>query len=124
MLLLVALLPDQLPPLAVQLVALFALQFALGELWQSWGIEPDAVLGAGVGEYSAAVISGVLSCEDALKLIAERARILRLAPEGVELNRMLDAFELASCHEQTGGDVEVQPRSGEEAQWLDQPIRR
>ncbi len=45
--------------------ALFALEFALAELWRSWGIEPDAVLGAGVGEYAAAVISGVMSCEDA-----------------------------------------------------------
>jgi acyl transferase domain-containing protein/acyl-CoA synthetase (AMP-forming)/AMP-acid ligase II/acyl carrier protein len=74
-------------------VALFALEFALGLLWQSWGIEPDAVLGAGVGEYAAAVISEVVSCEDALKLIVERARILRLAPDDVELNRMLDEFE-------------------------------
>jgi len=74
-------------------VALFALEFALGELWRSWGIEPDAVLGAGVGEYAAAVISEVMSCEDALKLIAERASILRLAPDDGELNRMLDEFE-------------------------------
>jgi len=74
-------------------VALFALEFALGELWRSWGIEPDAVLGVGVGEYSAAVISDVMSCEDALKLIAERARILRLTPESGALNRMLDKFE-------------------------------
>lgn len=74
-------------------VALFALEFALAELWKSWGIEPDAVLGAGVGEFAAAVISGVISCEDALKLIVERARILRLAPDDDELNRMLDEFE-------------------------------
>ena len=73
--------------------ALFALEFAIAELWESWGIEPDAVLGAGVGEYAAAVVAGVMSCEDALKLIAERARILRLTPEGGELNRMLDRFE-------------------------------
>jgi NADPH:quinone reductase-like Zn-dependent oxidoreductase/acyl carrier protein len=73
--------------------ALFALEFALAELWQSWGIEPDAVLGAGIGEYSAAVLSEIMSCEDALKLIAVRARILRMAPESGELNRMLDTFE-------------------------------
>jgi acyl transferase domain-containing protein/acyl-CoA synthetase (AMP-forming)/AMP-acid ligase II/NADPH:quinone reductase-like Zn-dependent oxidoreductase/NAD(P)-dependent dehydrogenase (short-subunit alcohol dehydrogenase family)/acyl carrier protein len=73
--------------------ALFALEFALAELWQSWGIEPDAVLGAGVGEYTAAVISGVLSCEDALKLIVERAHLLQLALQDGELNRTLDEFE-------------------------------
>ena len=73
--------------------ALFALEFALAELWRSWGIEPDAVLGAGVGEYTAAVISGVLRCEDALTLIVERARLLRLALPDGEQNRMLDEFE-------------------------------
>jgi acyl transferase domain-containing protein/acyl-CoA synthetase (AMP-forming)/AMP-acid ligase II/acyl carrier protein len=73
--------------------ALFALQFALAELWRSWGIEPDAVWGAGVGEYAAAVVSGVLSCEDALKLIVERARILQLTLHDGELIRMLDEFE-------------------------------
>jgi acyl transferase domain-containing protein/acyl-CoA synthetase (AMP-forming)/AMP-acid ligase II/NADP-dependent 3-hydroxy acid dehydrogenase YdfG/acyl carrier protein len=77
--------------------ALFALEFALAELWRSWGIEPDAVLGAGVGEYAAAVISGVLTCEDALKLIVERARLLRLALHDGELNRMLDEFEAAAA---------------------------
>lgn len=59
--------------------ALFAVEYALAELWQSWGIEPDAVLGAGVGEFVAAVVSGVLSCEDALKLVVECARVLRFA---------------------------------------------
>jgi acyl transferase domain-containing protein/acyl-CoA synthetase (AMP-forming)/AMP-acid ligase II/NADPH:quinone reductase-like Zn-dependent oxidoreductase/NAD(P)-dependent dehydrogenase (short-subunit alcohol dehydrogenase family)/acyl carrier protein len=75
--------------------ALFALEFALAELWRSWGIEPDAVLGAGVGEYTAAVISGVLSCEDALNLIVERARLLQHALHDGELNRVLDEFEAA-----------------------------
>jgi acyl transferase domain-containing protein/acyl-CoA synthetase (AMP-forming)/AMP-acid ligase II/NADPH:quinone reductase-like Zn-dependent oxidoreductase/short-subunit dehydrogenase/acyl carrier protein len=73
--------------------ALFALEYALAELWRSWGIEPDAVLGAGGGEYAAAVISGVLSCEDALKLILGRARIHRLGLQDGELNRTLDKFE-------------------------------
>jgi acyl transferase domain-containing protein/acyl-CoA synthetase (AMP-forming)/AMP-acid ligase II/NADPH:quinone reductase-like Zn-dependent oxidoreductase/acyl carrier protein len=77
--------------------ALFALQFALAELWQSWGIAPDAVLGAGVGEYAAAVVSGVMSCEDALKLVVERARLLPLALHDGDLNRMLDEFERAAA---------------------------
>jgi acyl transferase domain-containing protein/acyl-CoA synthetase (AMP-forming)/AMP-acid ligase II/NADPH:quinone reductase-like Zn-dependent oxidoreductase/NAD(P)-dependent dehydrogenase (short-subunit alcohol dehydrogenase family)/acyl carrier protein len=76
--------------------ALFALEFALAELWQSWGIEPDAVLGAGVGEYAAAVISGIMTCEDALKLVVERARLLQLALHDGELDRTLDEFEAAA----------------------------
>ena len=74
--------------------ALFALEFGLAELWRSWGIEPDAVLGAGVGEYAAAVIAGVLSCESALTLIMQRARILQRAP--ADGNRMLDDFGVAA----------------------------
>jgi len=77
--------------------ALFALEFALAELWRSWGIEPDAVLGAGAGEYTAAVISGVLTCEDALKLIVERARFLQLALHNGDLNRRLDEFDAAAA---------------------------
>ena len=77
--------------------ALFALEFALAEVWRSWGVEPDAVLGAGVGEYAAAVISGVLGCEDAIKLIVERARLLRLALQDGELTRMLDEFEATAA---------------------------
>jgi acyl transferase domain-containing protein/acyl-CoA synthetase (AMP-forming)/AMP-acid ligase II/NADPH:quinone reductase-like Zn-dependent oxidoreductase/NADP-dependent 3-hydroxy acid dehydrogenase YdfG/acyl carrier protein len=78
-------------------VALFALQCALSELWRSWGIEPDAVLGEGVGEYAAAVVSGVMSCEDALRLVAARARIMQLALHDGELDRMLDEFEQAAA---------------------------
>ena len=49
--------------------ALFALEYALCELWRSWGITPDAVMGHNVGEYVAAVSAGVFSLSDALKLL-------------------------------------------------------
>ena len=48
--------------------ALFALEYALCRLWQSWGIKPSAVMGYGIGEYVAGCIAGVFSLEDGLKL--------------------------------------------------------
>ncbi len=52
----------------------FAVEYALAELWQSWGIVPAIVMGEGGGDYVAASVACVLSLEEGLGLIAERRR--------------------------------------------------
>jgi len=61
--------------------ALFALEYALAEVWKSWGIFPSMVAGHSVGEYVAACVAGVFSLDDGLTLIMERARLMQAVKE-------------------------------------------
>ncbi len=57
--------------------AIFVTELALAELILSWGIEPDAMIGHSIGEFTAACVSGVLSLPDALAIVAIRARLIQ-----------------------------------------------
>ncbi|HEY6322280.1 MAG TPA: type I polyketide synthase, partial [Thermoanaerobaculia bacterium] len=72
------------PPEAASIVqpAVFALELALAALWQSWGVQPTALIGYSLGEYAAACLAGVFPLADGLRLVARRARLLEQLPTG------------------------------------------
>ncbi|MBU0485484.1 MAG: polyketide synthase dehydratase domain-containing protein [Proteobacteria bacterium] len=103
-------------------VELFALEYGLFELWQSWGIKPSLVMGSGVGEYAAACAAGVFSLEEGLNLMMARG-------EAFGANDLADLAKVAA------GISYQQPKirlvlsltgalSGEEMGWADYWLRQ
>ncbi len=70
---------------AVTQPALFVIEYALAMAWHRLGVEPDGMIGHSVGEYVAACLGGVFTRDDALRLVAERARLMQECAAGTML---------------------------------------
>ncbi|HME74433.1 MAG TPA: type I polyketide synthase, partial [Mycobacterium sp.] len=70
---------------------IMGLQLALTELWRSYGVSPDAVIGHSMGEVTAAVVAGALTVAEGLRVIAVRSQLMsRLAGQGAVALLKLD----------------------------------
>ena len=76
--------------------ALFTIEYALAQLWISFGVQPQALIGYSLGEYVAACLSGVLTLEEALTLVAQRAKLIAESPSGTMLAVQLGEAEVLS----------------------------
>jgi len=62
--------------------ALFAVEYALAELLNSWGIAPDGMIGHSLGEFAAACAAGAIALEDAIRLVTARGALMHRLPGG------------------------------------------
>ena len=93
--------------------AIFSMQVALAALWKSWGVTPEMVIGHSMGEVAAAHAAGVLSLDDAVRVIVQRGRLVQ---QGAGRGRMaaveLSAADAAALIEPYGDRVAVAAVNG------------
>lgn len=80
------------------LPAIFATEYAMAQLFKSWGIEPKSMIGHSLGEYAAACLAGVFSLSDALALVALRGRLFETLPPGAMVSVQMREADVATLH--------------------------
>ncbi len=85
---------QQLASMHYSLLAIFITEYALAQLWLAWGIQPVALIGHSLGEYTAAHLAGSISLEAVLSLVEFRGRLMDRIEDGAMINLALPEAEV------------------------------
>lgn len=103
--------------------AIFAIQVATAALLTSWGLKPSMIVGHSVGEVAAALTSGLLTLEDAVRVICARARIAEtVRGQGKMAALELDGAEAAEFVRDSGGLLDLAAVNGPRSVTLSGPV--
>lgn len=95
---------EQLQKPSVQLPLIMIVEYALAQLWISWGVRPAAMVGHSMGENTAACLAGVISFEDCIDLVLKRGRLFDTVPAGGMLSI---ALPLAAVEAMIGTELDI-----------------
>jgi len=89
---------------SAQLPLIMIVEYALAQLWLSWGVRPAALIGHSMGENTAACLAGVMRFEDCIDLVLLRGRLFDTVPRGGMLSVSLAEEDLRPI---LGADLDI-----------------
>ena len=114
---------DGMARMPIQLPTIFLVEYALAQLWRSWGVEPTALIGHSLGENTAACLAGVLSFEACLELVLLRGQLMDETEPGAMLSVPLPEAQLRELlSEPEGEGIELSIVNGPELCAVSGPV--
>ncbi len=93
--------------------AVFAVDYALAQVWDSWGLRPAAVIGHSLGEIAAACVAGAFSLEDGFRFVIRRASLMQsIDAPGAMAAVLADEKTVRGLLETVSADVEIASLNG------------